>query len=221
MTRDGHDDRLREWVVATAKATVTSGLNHGLTGNVSARTSFGCWITPSAVPFEVLTAERMVAIDLVGTVRDAPLGHRPSSEWRFHTAIYERHPDAGAVIHCHPIHATAVSCLRESIPAFHYLIPMLGGDDVRCSDYAPFGSPELADAMLVALHGRKACLLANHGIVAYGNDLADALGVATTLEVLAHHYTVTRSLGRPVILDADEVDGLLARFADYRPPPPV
>jgi L-fuculose-phosphate aldolase len=219
MGMSERDRERRTEVVLTAQATVTGGLNHGMTGNVSARTSFGCWITPSAVGFEQLTPERMVAIDLDGTVHDAPTGHRPSSEWRFHTAIYARHPEAGAVIHCHPIHATAISCLRESIPAFHYLVPMLGGADVRCSGYAPFGSPELAEAMLDALEGRRACLLANHGIVGYGDDLDDALAVATTLEVLARHYTVARSLGQPVVLDDREVDDLVARFADYRPPP--
>ncbi len=207
----------RDAIVVAARATVAAGLNHGTTGNVSARASGGCLITPSAVPFETLDAGAVVAIDLQGreAAPDAP--NRPSSEWRLHTAVYAAIPEAHAVVHCHPTYATALSCVRRDIPAFHYMVPLLGGADIRCSTYATYGSVELAEAMMVALAGRTACLLANHGVVTYGRDLTEAMVTATTLEVLAHQYAVALSIGTPVVLDDAEVDALLARFANYGP----
>ncbi|MDF1748650.1 MAG: class II aldolase/adducin family protein, partial [Alphaproteobacteria bacterium] len=109
----------------------------------------------------------------------------PSSEWRMHADIYRQRPEAQAVVHAHPTFCTALSCRREGIPAFHYMVAMAGGIDIRCSDYATFGTEALSKTMIAALEGRKACLLANHGMICFEANLTRALGLAIEVENLA------------------------------------
>jgi L-fuculose-phosphate aldolase len=189
-----------------------SGLNQGTSGNVSVRDGQGMLITPSGVPYDAATPEMMVPVDADG----APSGRlRPSSEWRMHLDLYRHRPEVGAVVHVHSAHATALSCHRKGIPSFHYMVAVAGGADIRCADYATFGTQALSDAMLAALEGRRACLLANHGQIAVGATLEKALGLAQEVETLARQYLLARALGEPVRLDDAEMSRILALFADY------
>ena len=126
----------------------------------------------------------MVALGWDGAVREGRL--KPSSEWRFHRDILAARPEAGgAVVHVHSPHATALACLRQRIPPFHYMVALAGGDDVPVADYATFGTQALSDHVLAALEGRRACLLANHGLITTGSDLEGAVSLAREVESLA------------------------------------
>jgi L-fuculose-phosphate aldolase len=204
--------RLRKEIIRTCLEMNRLGINQGRSGNVSTRTEDGFLITPSGIAYEAMSPEQVVFMDLDGGYYGPWL---PSSEWRLHLDIYRSRPDAGAVVHAHSVHATALSCLRRGIPAFHYMVAVAGGADLRCADYATFGTADLSAAMLVALEGRSACLLANHGQVAIGDSLSRALDRAIEVETLARQYILARQLGEPVILDAAEMARVLARFAAY------
>ena len=189
------------------------GLNQGTSGNLSVRISSGLLVTPSGVPNEDLRPADIVAMGLDGSVE--PGQRKPSSEWRFHAAILATRPDAEAVVHCHAMFSTTLSCLRRDIPAVHYMIAMAGGDSVRCADYATFGTRDLSDKALAALDGRKACLLANHGMIAIGGSLESALALAVEVETLAAQYWRALQIGDPVILPPEEMAVVLEKFRDY------
>ena len=205
---------MREALVRAARALDSSGLNHGHAGNLSVRDDTGMLITPSGVPAADLDAGAMVALDLEGT--PAPGQLKPSSEWRFHAAVLKARPDVHAVVHAHPPHATALACARRSIPAFHYTVALSGAAEIPCADYATFGSPALADAVVAAL-GRSgcACLMANHGMLAVGADLDRALALAVEVEFLARVYALSLMVGPPAILDAAEMARVQERIRDY------
>jgi L-fuculose-phosphate aldolase len=182
-------------------------------GNVSARHGDGFLVTPSGLPYARMTPDDIVAMTLDGEASGAG---RPSSEWPFHAAIYAARPEAQAIVHTHSPRATALAATRRGIPAFHYMIAMAGGPDVRCADYATFGTPELAANAVKALEGRKAVLLANHGVIAIGASLAGAWAIAFEVENLAGQYLDILASGlAPVILDEGEMARVAARFAGY------
>lgn len=211
----GFRDRgLCQDIVDTARALSPQGLGVGRSGNVSARCAGGMLITPSGVAYEAMSADDIVLVDGAGKVPDNSM--RPSSEWRFHQAIYRARPEAGAVVHCHSRFATVLACARAAIPAFHYMVAVAGGADIACADYALFGSEELSQNVLSALEGRSACLMANHGQVAFGGALTDALELAREIEELAAQYYAVLKLDRVHLLDEKEMDEVLRRFADYR-----
>jgi len=145
----------------------------------------------------------------------------PSSEWRFHAAIYRAREDLEAVVHTHSLHATALACQGLAIPAFHYMVAVAGGADIRCAEYATFGTQALADNVLIALEGRRACLLAHHGVIACGATLESAFALAVEVENLAHTYVVVRGLSEPRLLPAEEMDRVLERFRTYGQPGPT
>jgi L-fuculose-phosphate aldolase len=132
-----------------------------------------------------------------------------------HTAIYRARPEAGAVVHCHSDHAAALSSLRRDIPAFHYMVAEFGGDSLRCAAYATFGTEALSDAMMRALEGRRACLLANHGQIAFGGSPGAALDLAAAVETFCRQYAIARSAGTPVILGEGEMAEVVERFSSY------
>ncbi len=206
------EQALREALAATARETVARGLNAGAAGNVSVRHEQGFLITPSGLPGEALTAEQMVHVDLDG-IFHGPL--KPSSEWRIHRDIYAARPEVNAVVHAHSPHAVSLACLHRDIPPFHYMVAMAGGKDIPCAQYATFGSQALSDAVLAALRGRRACLMANHGLVAVGASLSAALTLALQVEELAAQYWRACLLGTPVLLSDAEMDEVLARFREY------
>ncbi|MGD9600475.1 MAG: class II aldolase/adducin family protein [Gammaproteobacteria bacterium] len=190
-----------------------AGLNCGAAGNASIRTVGGMLITPTGARARSLRDEHHVEMDLDGTI--APGQLEPSSEWRFHRDIYASRPDAHAIVHVHSPCATALACMRREIPAFHYMISVGGGTSIRCARYATFGTQALSDAVLEALEARRACLLANHGLVALGEDLAAAYELTLALEDLAHQYLLTLQCGGPVLLTAGEMHDVLERFKTY------
>ncbi|MEX2480638.1 MAG: class II aldolase/adducin family protein [Gammaproteobacteria bacterium] len=191
----------------------TLGLNRGTAGNMSARQPGGFLITPSGVKPGALAPAGIVALSDAGDVRTA--GQRPSSEWRFHRDIYHARPDAHAIAHVHSAHATALACLRRPLPSFHYMVAVAGGADVRCAPYATFGSQALADGVITALDGRRACLMANHGMITLGADLAAAVDLAVEIEELARQYLLALAVGEPVILPPAEMDIVVEKFKTY------
>ncbi len=206
---------LREEIIATARAMNTRGLNRGKSGNVSARTASGFLVTPTGLAYESMRAEDVVAMSLSG----ASSGPRaPSSEWRFHRDIYVARSAVHAVVHAHSPFATTLACLDRGIPAFHYMIAVAGGRDIRCAPYATFGTQALSDHALAALEGRRACLLANHGMIAVGTALAEALALAVEVEALAEQYWRVLQIGEPILLSDAEMVVVLEKFATYGQP---
>ena len=207
---------LAERVLATARAINAVGINRGSAGNVSARCDGGFVITPTGMAYETCTAQDMVELGLDGTAHAAAATPRkPSSEWRFHRDIYVARPGAGAVVHAHSPFATALACQEQGIPAFHYMVARFGGADVRCAAYATFGTEELSAAVIGALEGRCACLMAHHGMVVFGRDLDHALALAIELETLCELYWRVLQLGTPKLLSAAEINRVVAKFASY------
>ena len=207
---------LRQTIVALCLEMNRSGLNQGTSGNISARCGERMLLTPSATPYDRMTPEMIAALPLDGdgTEWEGPL--KPSTEWRFHRDILRSRPDAHAVVHAHPTFATTLAIARRAIPACHYMVAAFGGHDVRCSGYALYGTEALSQEALAALHGRTACLLANHGIIALGDSLEKAMWRAVELEALAKQYYYSLQLeGGPVILSREQIDEVLAGFATY------
>jgi L-fuculose-phosphate aldolase len=204
---------IRMQLVAAGRRLVTLGLSPATSGNLSARAKNGYVITPSGAAFDTLPPEDLV---YMGDDWTHSGGQRPaSSEWRLHRDIYARHPEAGAVIHMHSPAATTLACLRRSIPPFHYEVAFAGGSDIKCADYATFGTQELSDAVLAALRDRRACLMANHGAVVFGADVDDAMRLSERVENLARLYWQALQVGEPALLDEAEMARVLERFKGY------
>ena len=201
----------REAVVAAARRMSALGLNTGKSGNVSVRSADGFLVTPSGKTYDRLAADDLVLVRSDGS-HD---GGKPSSEWRLHRDIYAKRAEAQAIVHTHSPFATTLACLRRPIPAFHYEVAFAGGDDIRCSGYATFGTQELSDLALAALEGRKACLLANHGAIAFGASLEDAAGLMEKLEALSRLYWQALQVAEPPLLDAAEMAKVVEKFQDY------
>jgi len=213
------DEALRASVVATALAMNAHGINRGKSGNVSARSRSerfdGFLVTPTGLAYEKTTPADIVPVTLEGQ----PSGSRlPSSEWRFHRDIYRSRADVNAVVHTHAPFATTLACHSRGIPAFHYMVAVAGGRDIRCAPYATFGTQALSDHVLAALDGRRACLLAHHGMIAVGGSLTQALALAVEVETLAEIYWRALAIGEPPVLTDAEMDIVLEKFATYGQP---
>jgi L-fuculose-phosphate aldolase len=202
-------------LLATARAMGAARLNAGTAGNASARIAGGMLITPSGLAPEACSEADMVTVSADGRAAGRLA---PSSEWRFHADIYAQRPEAGAIIHAHAPFATALACQRLEIPPFHYMIARFGGSTVRCARYATFGTQALSDNVAAALAGRSACLMANHGMLVFGRDLANALALAIEFETLCEQYWRTRQLGEPVLLSEAEMAEVVERFRWYGRP---
>ena len=206
--------RLRADIVRVAQAMDRAGFAPTKSGNVSARWRDGFLITPSGLAYAALTTDDLVRLALNGSVTGGR--RRPSSEWRLHASVYQARPDALAVVHTHSPRATALACSRRGIPAFHYMLAFCGGADVRCAKYATFGTQALADNALAALDGRKAALLANHGVIAIGATLDGAHAIAGEVENLAGQYLDLLAAGLdPVILEEIEMAEVAEKFSGY------
>lgn len=188
------------------------GLNAGTAGNASLRCGDGFLVTPSGIPAEELAEADLVWMDFAGQVRGA---RTPSSEWRLHRDILAARPEIGAVMHAHSASATALACHAEGIPPFHYMVLRFGGPDVRCADYATYGTQALSDLVLAALQDRSACLMANHGMVVLGADAPRAIAAAIEFETLCEHYWRARLLGQPRLLSEAQLAAAQAQFAHY------
>lgn len=190
-----------------------SGLSPQRSGNISARYDRGMLITPSGVACGEIAAEEIVAMSLDGAVAGGAA--KPSSEWRMHAGIYLARPDVHAIVHAHSDFATTLAVMKRPIPAFHYMVAMLGGSDIRCAPYATFGSAELAGHAVAALEGRKACLLAHHGQIAVGATLEEALRLAHEVETLAGQYWRALQIGEPELLGEAEMARVVEAFKTY------
>lgn len=206
------EKELRRSMVEAAQKLTVQGLNGTTSGNIGVRLAQSFLVTPSGVASDQLLPEAIVELDFSGAV----LGPgKPSSEWRFHRDILAARAEIGAVVHTHSRYASSLACLRRDIPAFHYMIAVAGGDSIRCAPYAIFGSQELSDLALQALENRKACLLGNHGVIALGVDLADALTLAFEVESLCQQYWCALQLGQPHLLSDQQMQAVLERFKTY------
>jgi L-fuculose-phosphate aldolase len=188
------------------------GLNKGSSGNVGIRLADGLLVTPSGVPAEQLSENSMVYMQWDGTPE---AGKKPSSEWRMHRDILQARPEVNAIVHCHSMFATTIACLGRDVPPFHYMIAVVGGDNIRCAPYALFGTQALSDSALPALQDRKACLLAHHGMLALGQDVAQALAIAVEVEDLCQQYWRLLQLGEPPLLSAEQMQQVQVQFKDY------
>ncbi len=205
---------VRAELIAAAQSLDGLGFMPSKSGNLSVRTRHGFLITPSALPYAETTPADLVECDADGAVLKGK--RKPSSEWRLHAELYKARPEAQAVVHTHSPLATALSCARQGLPPFHYMIVMGGGGDIRCSRYATFGTQALAEAGVEALAGRKAALLANHGVLAFGRTLAGAKALAMEVENLAREYLTLLSAGlAPVLLTPAELEEVVAQFGGY------
>ena len=207
-----NDTELRLAVVHAVQRLDALGMNRGSTGNVSARQGQGMLITPTGMGADGLTPKDLVWVGLDGTVRG---DWQPSSEWHFHQAAYLARPDLQAVVHTHSTHAAALACLRRPLPAFHYMVAVAGGDSVPLVPYFTFGTEALSAGVGQALQDRDACLLANHGLVAAGATVAQAMKVVQEIESLCEVYLKALAVGEPHVLSADEMRVVIDKFRSY------
>ena len=208
--------KLREELITAARDMNRSGINQGTSGTLSLRCADGFLVTPSGLPYERLEPADIVQLKLERGDAPAATGPRkPSSEWRIHRDVYLARPDAQAILHAHPVHCASLAGLRRPLPAFHYMVAVAGGRDIRCAPYATFGSQALSDHVLEALAGRRACLMANHGLWCLAPDLPRVLALAVEIEALARAYLLCLSVGEPVVLDDAEMERVLEKFSSY------
>ena len=207
------NNSLRNKIIAVVRQFNHTGLNFGRSGNVSLRTARGFLITPTGIEYPVMKATDIVEMDHQG--HNIVGKKKPSSEWHMHSAIYQKRRDINAIVHVHSPFATGVSCTRRAIPAFHYMVTVLGGDTIPCAKYATFGSEKLARHAVAALGNLHACLLANHGQIAAAGDLATALRYAGEVENLSRQYCISLAAGGPVLLDNKEMQINIDKFKTY------
>lgn len=205
---------LREDLVRACLEMDRRGINQGTSGNVSVRWREGMLVTPSGLAYGTMAAEDLIYVEMDGAAHGP---HAPSSEWRFHRDILRARPDLHAVVHAHPPHATAIAMLHRNVPAVHYMIAAAGGPTIRCATYATYGTDELSAAVLAAMEGRSACLLANHGLIACGPALPRALWLAGEVETLCRQYAIALGAGEPIVLDDDEIARVIEMFRTYGP----
>jgi L-fuculose-phosphate aldolase len=208
-----HEERqLREQLVDAMVAMAEQGLNHGTAGNVSVRFGDQFLVSPSGVPAEQLSPEMMVLVNEHGEfVGD----FKPTSEWRMHTGLLIRREDVSAIVHCHSRFATTLACAHKTIPPLHYMTSVTGAGEILLAPYATFGSQELADGIAATLRGRYACLMANHGQIALGKTIDEALSIASEVEVQASYYYGTLAIGGPQVLPDSAIDEVLEKFQTY------
>jgi L-fuculose-phosphate aldolase len=198
----------RQAMVDTCRKMNATGINQGTAGNLSLRVSSGFLITPSSLPYDSMQPQDIVEMAFDGTYA----GRRPSSEWRFHRDILKARADIDVVLHCHSIYATTLAVHHKTIPSFHYMTGIAGGNTIRCARYATFGTQALSDAAIEALEERLACLLGQHGQISLGKNLESALWLATEVETISRLYVQALTLGEPPILSDEEMERVIAQM---------
>jgi L-fuculose-phosphate aldolase len=202
----------REHAVNAIRRLDALGLNRGSTGNLSLRLDAGMLITPTGMGADDLRAQDMVWVGFDGTRRG---DWQPSSEWHFHQAVYAARPDLQAIVHTHSTYAAALACLRRELPPFHYMIAVAGGDTVPCVPYHLFGTEALSQAVAVAMVDRDACLLANHGLIAAGASLGQAMKLVQEIESLCQVYLQALAVGEPTLLSKEDMQQVIKKFRSY------
>jgi L-fuculose-phosphate aldolase len=205
---------LRRAMVETACQLTQLGLNKGSSGNISVRCGDFFLVTPSGIPAPTLQPEQMVRMQFDGSCKEQGIC-QPSSEWRFHRDILLARPEIQAVIHTHSPFCTTLAVVGRGIPAFHYMVAVAGGSDIRCAPYATFGTQTLSDSAVAALRGRQACLLGNHGMIAIGPSLPKTLALTIEVETLAEQYWRALQIGQPNLLSPEEMQIVLEKFKHY------
>ena len=216
-------DSIKFEIIKYAQKLNSSNLSPLRSGNISVRYNLnnkvGFLITPSGIKYNDLKEKQIVFLEMDENLNDQKIrkeGLNPSSEWRFHQDIYLNKPDAFAIVHAHSPHATAVSAHGKDIPAFHYMIALAGGNDIKCAKYATFGTKELSQNIIEALEKRKGCLMSNHGQVVFGKNLEQAFELAEEIENICHQYINTIKLGKPKILSFEEMNKILEKTKYYK-----
>lgn len=204
---------LKESIISGLKYLLKKNLNIGSEGNISIRNEKGFFISPSAYKPDELKLNNIAFIDLDGKVNG---NTKPSSEWKMHQYIYINRKDVNAIVHCHSVWASCVSCLRINIPSFHYMIAEFGGDNIKCSNYATFGTEKLAKNVLDSLVNRKGCLLANHGQITIGDSITEAIHLTEAVEKLSKQFFLCRMTGDLKLLRKNQIDEVLDLFGDYK-----
>tara|TARA_B100000965_G_scaffold371838_1_gene361094 strand:- start:953 stop:1612 length:660 start_codon:yes stop_codon:yes gene_type:complete len=214
---------LKKQIIEYAQKLNSTNLSPLRSGNVSLRVTNddveGFLLTPSGKRYETLLPEDIVFLSLKEKYDNLKLFNsslNPSSEWRFHQDIYLNKPKAKAIVHAHSPHATAVSTHGKSIPAFHYMVALAGGDDIKCAKYATFGTTELSKNIIEALDKRKACLMSNHGQITFGVNLKQAFELAEEVENICHQYIIALKIGKPKILSYAEMQKILDKIKHYK-----
>jgi L-fuculose-phosphate aldolase len=202
----------RQAIVDACRRMNALGINQGSSGNIGVRHGEGMLITPTSVPYDLMTADQIVFMGMDGSF---PSGQRPSSEWRFHLDILRSRREVHAVVHAHPTYCTVLAIMGLEIPPIHYMIAAAGGDSIRCAPYATYGTPELSQHAVKALEGRFACLLEHHGMIAVGASLARALWLAVEVEALARQYHGCLQIGKPPLLSSQEIELVRRKMSGY------
>jgi len=212
MTAAGGD--ARRALIDAAIAMEERGHSPGTAGNLSVRGGAGMWITPSGASPRELSPDDLVSLDLAGPAKAGSAdGRVPSSEWPMHAALYRHRASIGAVVHTHSRFATILACVGRGIPALHYMVAAVGGFEVPLAPYATFGTEELSQHVIAAIGDADACLLANHGQVAVGPDLAAAVRTAELVERLAETTWGSLAIGGPRLLSREQMQEAMDRFA--------
>jgi len=210
--------KLKAEVIKYSKKLNITNLSALRSGNISVRVKEkgvdGFYITPSGREYGSLKPNDIVFVSLKGVYNKKK--DKPSSEWRFHQDIYVNKKEAKAIVHAHSTCATAVSTHQKSIPAFHYMVAVAGGVDIKCSKYATFGTKNLSRNIIRALKNRSACLIANHGQVAFGDNLKKTFELAQEIENICHQYINALRIGIPKILSNKEMKIVLGKFKNYK-----
>jgi len=209
------EQQLRQQIIDNCIKMNSTGLNQGTSGNISARYEGNMLVTPSAIPYDELTPESIASMPIDGDYGSWEGPFKPSTEWRFHLDIMIARPQVNAVVHTHSTYSTILAIARKPIPSCHYMIAAFGGNDVRCSEYARYGTKELSEYALQALQDRDCCLLANHGLIAVGTSLAKAMWVAVELETIARQYYHSLLIGGPVLLSEQQIEETAKGFSSY------
>ena len=207
-------NKLKSEIIKFSKLLNSRNLSALRSGNISARFKKGFFITPSGKKYSSLKNKDIVYVSLNGKF-DKKLGI-PSSEWKFHQDIYLKKEEANAIVHSHSTNATALSVHKKSIPAFHYMVTLAGGNDIKCANYATYGTRKLSLNILKALKNRKACLISNHGQIAYDDNLSKAFELAEEVENLSLQYITALKIGKPKILSNVEMNKVLAKAKNYK-----
>jgi L-fuculose-phosphate aldolase len=207
--------QLRNAIIDKCRWMNATGLNQGTSGNISVRHGNTMLISPSAMPYDVLTPDMIAAMPIEGEYGSWKGPLMPSTEWRFHLGIMRARPEVGGIVHTHATYSTVLAIARKEIPACHYMMAAFGGMNVRVADYTRFGSKELSEYALKALENRTACLLANHGMIAIGASLDRAMWLAVELETIARQYYLSLAIGGPVLLNQAQIDETVAAFGSY------
>ena len=205
--------KLKIDIVNISKKILDLGLNIGSEGNVSVRKNDTIFITPSGIETTTLDESLISEVNIKGKVKNRK---KPSSEILMHLYIYRNRPEISSIVHCHSIWASILSCSRSKIPAFHYMVAEFGGNDVKCSEYATFGTRKLANNVLKVIKDRNGCLISNHGQITIAGNLNDALNLAISLEKLSKQYYFCKLLKRTKILSSQQMNKVQELFKDYK-----